>query len=301
MDHLSHMVVFAKVVETKGFARAGRLLGLSTSSVSRSVSSLEARVGGRLLNRTTRSLSMTELGDAVYARCAQIAETAREVETVAATYAAAPQGLLKVTAPIVVGQALIAPLMPGFLAAYPEVDVRLTLTDEIIDLAEEGVDVAIRLPIGAELNGGLVARALTGSPMILVASPRFLGAFGEICRPEQLADCEVLTPGGLDAISELTFVSGDESVRVRRSARFTANNMLVLMTLVRADFGVALLPERLVRGQLAAGRLRQVLPAWSLAAGLPTGQVHIVYAPTRHLPKKTRVFIDYLVEAIKAA
>jgi DNA-binding transcriptional LysR family regulator len=301
MDHLTHMVVFAKVVETKGFGRAARLMGLSTSSVSRSVSALEARVGGRLLNRTTRSLSMTELGDAVYARCAQIAETAREVETVAATYAAAPQGLLRVTAPIVVGQALIAPLMPGFLCAYPEVDVRLTLTDEIIDLAEEGVDVAIRLPIATEVNGGLVARPLTGSPMILVASPKFLSAFGEIERPERLADCEVLTPGGLDAAPELSFASGEATVRVRRSCRFTANNMLVLMTLARAGFGVALLPERLVRGQIAGGRLRQVLPGWSLAAGLPTGQVQIVYAPTRHLPKKTRVFIDYLVEAIKGA
>jgi len=301
MDQLTQMVVFAKVVETKGFARAGRQLSLSTSSVSRSVSRLEAHVGGRLLNRTTRSLSLTELGEAVYARCAHIAETAREVETVAATYAAAPQGLLKVTAPVVVGQALIAPLLPGFLNAYPEVDVRLVLTDEIVDIAEEGVDLAIRLPIETDLPAGMVARPIAGSSMVLVASPKFLDGFGPIERPEQLADCELLTPGGLDAEPELTFVRGEACTRVRRSHRFTANNMLVLMTLARAGFGVALLPERLVRSALAGGRLVRVLPQWSLASGLPTGQVHLVYAPTRHLPKKTRVFIDYLVEALKAA
>jgi DNA-binding transcriptional LysR family regulator len=289
------MVVFARVVEAGGFARAGRLLGLSTSAVSRNVSSLEAHVGGRLLNRTTRSLSVTELGGEVYARCARIAETAREVASLAGHYAAAPQGVLRVTAPVVVGQVLIAPLIPGFLARYPDVDVDLVLTDQFLDIVEEGIDVAIRLPIKKDLAAGLVARPLTGTTMVLVATPAYLQAAGAPARPEQLAAHPILCPGGLEAPRELLFIRDSQEVRVVRASRMTANNVLALLDAVETGFGIGVMPEPVVRRAMAAGRLRRLLPDWTLAGDLRTGLLHVVYAPTRHLPKKVRAFIDYLL------
>jgi DNA-binding transcriptional LysR family regulator len=298
LDQLSQMVVFARVVEAGGFASAARLLGLSTSAVSRKVTSLEAHMGGRLLNRTTRSISLTELGAEVYAKCAQIAETAREVENLAGHYAAAPQGVLKVTAPVVVGQLLIAPLIPRFLERFAQVDVDQSLTDRFVNTVEEGVDVAVRLPLQTDLSSGLVARPLIGADMVLVATPSFLAARGGIARPEQLSALECLCPGGADAPDHLTFLRGEEQVRTPRTSRFSANNVVALLAAVEADFGVAVVPEPVVRGALADGRLERVLPDWTLTC-LPSGTIHVVYAPTRHLPKKARVFIDFLISALR--
>src|SRR5471032_5675 len=138
MEMLKEMAIFAQVVDSGGFSAAARQLDLTTSAVSRHVSRLEAHMGGRLLQRTTRSLSLTELGAQVHAACARMLSTAREIHALAGSYSARPNGVIRVTAPVVFGQTWLAPLLPAFLDRYPDVDVRLTLVDRNIDLIEEG-------------------------------------------------------------------------------------------------------------------------------------------------------------------
>ncbi len=184
MEMLKEMAIFAQVVDSGGFSAAGRQLELTTSAVSRHVSRLEAHMGGRLLQRTTRSLSLTELGQQVYAACSRMVSTAREVHALAGSYSARPNGVIRVSAPIVLGQVWLAPKLPGFLARYPEVNVELQLVDRKIDLIEEGVDLAIR--IATELAPGLVARPLGPVRYVLVATPRYLATHGEPKAPQDL-------------------------------------------------------------------------------------------------------------------
>ena len=186
MEMLNEMAVFVRVVDSAGFSAAARQIGLTTSAVSRHVTRLEAHLGGRLLQRTTRSVRLTELGEQVYAGCTRMLSAAREVQAMAGSYGARPNGLVRVTAPVVFGQVWLAPRLPGFLARYPEVTVQLSLVDRNVDLVEDGVDLAIR--IARELSPGLAARRLCPMRYVLVASPAYLQRHGRPEHPLALAE-----------------------------------------------------------------------------------------------------------------
>jgi DNA-binding transcriptional LysR family regulator len=293
MEMLKEMAIFAQVVDSGGFSAAGRQLELTTSAVSRHVSRLEAHMGGRLLQRTTRSLSLTELGQQVYAACSRMVSTAREVHALAGSYSARPNGVIRVSAPIVLGQVWLAPKLPGFLARYPEVNVELQLVDRKIDLIEEGVDLAIR--IATELAPGLVARPLGPVRYVLVATPRYLQAHGEPQVPQDLPlhQCSYL---GYARFGEAWSMRRDgEAVNVHVPSRLTINNSAALMAVVEADGGIGLVPDFTARAALAQQRVRQVLPEWEFDAPY-AGTVHAVYMPGPHLALKVRAFIDYLLE-----
>ena len=184
MEMLKEMAIFAQVVDSGGFSAAARHLSLTTSAVSRHVSRLEAYMGGRLLQRTTRSVSLTELGEQVHTACVRMLNTAREIHALAGSYSARPNGVVRISAPVVLGQLWLAPLLPAFLDRYPEVDVRLSLVDRNVDLIEEGIDLAIR--IAADLAPGLAARPLGPMRYLLAASPRYLAAHGVPATPQEL-------------------------------------------------------------------------------------------------------------------
>jgi DNA-binding transcriptional LysR family regulator len=192
MDMLNEMAVFVRVVDSAGFSAAARHIGLTTSAVSRHVTRLEAQLGGRLLHRTTRSVRLTELGEQVYAGCARMLSAAHDVQTMAGSYSARPNGLVRVTAPVVFGQVWLAPRLPGFLALYPEVTVQLSLVDRNVDLVDDGVDLAIR--IARELSPGLAARSLCPMRYVLVASPAYLARHGHPAHPLELPVGTVVLP-----------------------------------------------------------------------------------------------------------
>ena len=293
MEMLNEMAVFAQVVDSGGFSAAARQLGITTSAVSRHVSRLEAHLGGRLLLRTTRALSLTELGQQVHGACVRLLGTAREVHAMAGSYGTRPTGVIRVSAPVVFGQTWLAPRLAGFLDACPEVDVRLTLIDRTVDLAEEGVDLAIR--IARELAPGLAARPLCAMRYVLVAAPAYLASHPAPATPEQLPRHRCCHLGYDRFGSSWTMARDGRQVRIEVPARLTINNSAAIVALVEGGGGIGLVPDFAADAALRAGRVRQVLPEWEFCEPY-TGTVYAVYTPGRHVALKVRALIDYLVQ-----
>ncbi len=293
MKQLVEMVIFARVVESRGFTAAARLLGMTTSAVSRSVTRLEAHMGGRLLNRSTRAVSVTELGQAVYAGCATIAETAREVEAFAGHYADTPSGRLKVSAPVSYGQLCVAPQLSRFIAQFPEINIQLELTERLVDVVGESYDVAIR--ITPSLPPGLVARQIARTSTLLVATRNYLAQAGTPAEPADLVFHTGVTMERDEAAGWLLLRRGPEECRVALATRLTINNGAAIAAAVFEDMGIGLVPDYAARPALRQGLLVQVLPEWSLDNPQDNLTVHAIYSPTRHLPRKVRAFIDFFV------
>ena len=297
MELLKEMAIFAQVVESGSFSAASRQLGIATSAVSRHVSRLEAHMGGRLLQRTTRSLSLTELGAQVHAGCVRMLASAREVHALAGRYSARPTGVIRVTAPIVFGQMWLAPRLPGFLAQYPEVDVHLTLVDRTVDLVEEGEDLAIR--IARELAPGLAARPLCAMTYVLVASPAYLDAHGAPATPAALAEHRCICLRHSELGGSWSMQRGAEHASVAVQTRVTINNSAAVMAAVEAGGGIGLVSDFAAQAALDSGRVRQVLADWQV--GDPHRRmIHAVYVPGRHIALKIRALIDYLTASANA-
>jgi len=295
------MVVFANVVDQRGFAAAARQLGMTASAVSRSVARLEGHLGLNLLNRTTRSLSLTELGTEVYASCARIAQAARDIEAQSGRDTMAPRGIVRVSAPTVFGEVWVAPQLPSFFAQWPDVKVDLTLIDRVVDLAEEGFDLAIRLTLPEALSPGLVARTLFKMSYVMVAAPSYLETRGTPLAPEQLEEhrCIYLGYGAFRDRLDATCEGARASVKI--SGPLTMNSSLGILTTVEAGLGIGIVPDFAAAASLRGGRLVRLLADWSLAGAYADRTVHAVYSPTRYLPQKVRVLIDHLVAATQGS
>lgn len=288
LEHLRRMAVFAAVVDSGGFAAAARRLGMTRSAVSKQVGVLEGALGARLLQRTTRSIRLTEVGALFHPRCQALVEGAESAWTEARAQVAEPRGRLVATAPLGLGEAFVAPLLPAFLGRYPAVEVSLTLSDEVVDLVAEGIDVAIRA--GRLEDSALIARRLTSVPLVVCAAPAYLAAAGTPSIPEDLAAHDWITYTPLGIPNRLAFRRGDALHKVRPGGRATTNNGAVIRALLLAGRGVSLLPRFYVREDLDAGRLVPVLEAFDL----PTAGVFAVHPHVRHVPLKVRAFIDHL-------
>lgn len=295
MEMLREMAVFADVVECGSFSSAARKLAMTTSAVSRHVSRLEMHMGGRLLQRTTRSLGLTELGRQVHEGCTRMVSTAREVHALAGSYSARPSGLILVSAPVAFSQVWLAPRLPAFLDANPDVDVRLTLVDRPVDLVEEGVDLAIR--VARELAPGLAARKLTDMRYVLVASPGYLESTGAVSHPRDLPQQRCIYLGHASFGQRWTLQRGGETVAVDVPARLSINNSAAILAAVEAGGGIGLIPDFTARVALEAGRVQELLPDWALCDPY-RGAVYAVYTPGRHLALKIRAFIDYLAQPV---
>jgi len=286
---LAGMEIFARVVEARSFSGAARRLNVSTSVVSKCVTRMEQSLGVRLLNRTTRSISLTEIGRAFYARCAHIVAEAEEAEAMAAGMQSTPRGTLKVNVPVSFGVLHIAPALEGLLAAYPELHIDMTLNDRDVHLAEEGYDVSV--VIAAEPRATLVARKLAPIRQTLCAAPAYLRKHGTPSSLADLAhhDCIVFSRLGPERTWHFERDEGHASVEVNGSLRLDNENAVRQAAL--AGCGIALLPTYIVGADLQHNTLRAVLPECKP----PETALYATYLPNRYVAAKVRVFVDYLV------
>lgn len=290
MDLLSGMAVFRRVVELDGFAAAARDLRMSNGSVSKHVARLEEQLSARLLNRTTRRISLTEAGRGFYDRCVRILDEVEEAKVSAASESASPRGTLRVNAPMSFGIRHLAQVLPEFMARYPDLAVDLSLNDRYVSLLDEGYDVAVR--IGSLSDSGLVARRVGSSRLIAVAAPSYLAARGEPRTPEDLLRHECLSYTLRNSGAEWRFLGPEGPVAVRVSGRLRVDNGDVLATAAAAGLGIVLSPSFLVDDLLRDGRLRVVLPGYRAEAA----EIQTVFPHGRHLSAKVRVFVDFLAE-----
>lgn len=286
MDTTTEMAVFVKVVESGGFSSAARDLNMPKSTVSRYVSRLEDRLGVRLLNRTTRSLRPTELGAAYYERVSRIIQEIAEAEAAVTNMQVEPRGTLRVSAPLSFGYPFMGRIFSSFLEAWPEVTLELDLTDRVVDIIDEGFDLAIR--IGRLRDSSLIARRLAATDRIVVASPRYLEERGTPKVPDDLRHHDCLLYA-YEATTASWRLGPDLTVPVK--GRLVSNNGDVLAAAAAEGLGLALLPSFIAGRRVYRGELVRVLQEYtSWEAG-----VFAVYPHSRHLSTKVRAFVDHLV------
>lgn len=290
MQDLNLMAVFAQVVEEGSFAAAARRLGTTRSAVSKAITKLEKQLGARLLNRSTRHLSTTEVGTAFAEHCGRILEEASRAEHVVSSLHGQPRGVLKVAASVAFGTLHVAPALADFLGRYPELDVDMSITDRSIDLAEEGYDVIVR--VAREAPANLVARRLASVRRKLCATPAYFAKHGVPRTPQDLVDHNCLDYTLADERGLWSFNGPHGQIAVAVSGRLRINDDEALANAVLGGLGLALLPTFIIGKDLQAGRLQD-----ALAEYIPVERhVYAIYLPTRHLPAKVRAFIDYLLE-----
>ncbi len=288
MIDFNEILLFTRVVEAGSFTGAARLLGLPKSTVSRKVAQMEARLGIRLLQRTTRSVKPTELGATHYERCARIVAEAEEAERALHQGADAPRGLLRVSAPVEMAGEFLSGLIAEFLQRHPEIEMELDLSGRFVDLVDEGFDLAIRA--GQLADSTLVARRLGEDRFQVFASPGLLDIHGLPESPRDLKNRPCILYGQGNRRQTFRFAGPTGLASVTLHGRMLVNNLHVARDIAVADLGFTLLPETMCRGELAAGKLVRVLEQWQL----PETGIHAVYPSPRHLTPKVRAFIDFL-------
>ena len=296
MDRFRGIRVFAQVVESGSFAKAAARLGLSTTATSRHVAELEAHLQTRLLNRTTRRVSLTESGQAFYERAVQILSDLEEAEQEAARAAVVPRGTIKLTTSVAFGVRHVAPAIAAFLAQHPGVKFDVSLSERIVDLVEEGFDLGIR--IGATGTENIVARRLGETRLVPCASPAYLQAHGAPQVPEDLARHNCFTYEYVRPRNLWRFLDASGAERtVRVSGSLHSNNGDLLAEAAAQGAGIVFEPAFIVGPDVRAGRLVPLLQEF-VAPPIP---IYAVYPSRKHLSAKVRAFVDFLLERFAQA
>lgn len=293
LPDLEALAIFARVVELRGFSAAAQDLGLSKATVSKAVTRLEARLGTRLFNRTSRRLAITDAGAKLAERAARVLAEGEAAEDEALDQSQVPRGLVRLAAPMSFGLAEVAPVLPDFLARYPEVAIDLHLSDEMIDIVGLGVDMVLR--IAALPDSSLVARRLRPMTRYAVASPAYLDARGRPTHPSQLADHACLGYAYLPSPETWRFVSAaGEEVSVRPKGPLCANNADALTPALLAGLGLAVQPDFAVGRLVAEGRLEAVMTDWTP----PPVALHLVQPAGGPRPARVEALADFLVRRL---
>jgi DNA-binding transcriptional LysR family regulator len=282
------LAIFAKVVETRSFAGAATELKLSKATVSKAVSRIEARLGTRLINRTSRRFALTDAGRQLTARAAHILAEGEAAEDAALAQATVPRGLVRLAVPMSFGVLHVAPLLPEFLATYSEVSIDLHLSDATVDLVGEGFDAAVRIAVLP--NSSLVARRLCDMPRYLVGSSAYLNKYGRPKHPLHLSQHRCIGYSYTTRSETWRFTKNGKSATIRPAGPFRVNNGDAMMPALIAGTGLGILPEFILRDALATGRLERLLPDWSL----PLGAVYWVMPPGGPRPKRVEVLGEFL-------
>ncbi|PWU26677.1 LysR family transcriptional regulator [Pseudomonas sp. RW407] len=292
MQDLNDLFYFAKVVEAGGFAAAGRELGLPKSRLSRRVAELEARLNARLLQRTTRKLALTDIGERYYRHCQAMLVEAEMADEVVAQLSAEPRGRVRLSCPVALAETSLNAMLPGFLAGFPQVNLELLLTNRRVDLVNEGVDVALRVRAPGDEDPSLVTRRLRPAAAVLVAAPELLRG-RQLQGPDDLAGLPVLGAIGNDRKVHLQLHGpGGEVRELALEARLAAEDFNLRKNVALAGLGITTLPLYYCQEELASGQLARVLPDWQE----PAAFLQAVYPHRRGLLPAVRALIDYLAE-----
>ncbi|MGM4916691.1 LysR substrate-binding domain-containing protein [Tardiphaga sp. 813_E8_N1_3] len=286
MDRIEAMTVFVAVADLQGFAPAARKLGFSASAVTRMVAALEERLGARLLQRTTRSVMLTDVGARYLHRARQILADIEEAEGSAQAERARPSGRLVVSAPVGFGRLHVTPLISAYLQRYADVSGELRLTDRMVSLVEDGIDVAVR--IGHLPDSSLVARQVGSMPRVVVASPDYLARRGQPKTPDDIVKHDTIQFGVIASTPEWRFVQDGDDIRITHMPRFTTDVADAAIWHAEHGGGLTRVLAYQAADALAAGRLKRVLTEFEP----PAVPIHIVYPTSRLLSAKVRVFID---------
>ncbi|CAN5438396.1 LysR family transcriptional regulator [soil metagenome] len=289
MDRIDAMRAFVSVADLQGFAPAARKLGLSASAVTRLIASLENQLGARLLQRTTRSVTLTDVGARYLERARRILGDIEEAEGSVQAERTQPSGKLVVSAPLMFGRLHVGPIMSAYLKKYPDVSAELRLSDRMINLVDEGVDIAVR--IGHLADSSVVARAVGDMRRVVVASPRYLKAHGTPLKPSDLAGHEIIQFAGASSLSEWRFTEAGREIRIPHASRFTTNSTDAAVLHAEQGGGLIGVLAYQAAESLKAGRLKIVLADYEP----PLMPIHLVYPTSRLLSAKVRAFVDLVV------
>jgi DNA-binding transcriptional LysR family regulator len=294
MDRLQAMTVFVKAADLGSFAAAGVALNISSQMVGKYVNSIEERLGTRLLNRTTRRQSLTELGQQYYERCKIVLAEVDAADAIVHVQAAAPRGRLRINAPVTFGTYSLMPVISQYLEVYPDVQVDLTLNDRLVDVIEEGYEAVIR--IGTLADSSLMSRRLRPYRLIACAAPAYLARCGMPATPEALADhdCLGFTYAARPSIKEWPFMAGENQHIAQVHNRFQVNDSRAQLAAAREGIGIILGARMMLAEDLSSGRLVQLFPEYEVPA-LP---VHLLFPGDRRLTPKLRSFVDLMVQML---
>ncbi|MGB7398897.1 LysR substrate-binding domain-containing protein [Castellaniella sp.] len=295
MHDLNDMRYFAEVVERGSFSGAARALDLPTSRLSRRIGRLEAELGVRLLNRTTRKLSLTLAGEQFIRHCIAVRDTADQAYAEISRIVAEPRGGLRVSCPVTLAQTVIGPLIPAYLKRCPYVKLNLEVTNRVVDLVSERVDIALRVRLSLDDSGSAIIKRLGRGSTWLIASPELLQRVG---RPEQPADLKRFDAVGMSAQAGRIHFSLDgpqgAHQQIDCAAAYIVDDLVTLRYAIEEGIGVGFMPDYMCREGIAQGRLEQVLPEWSLRSGI----VHAAYMSRRGMSPAVRSFLDYMGEVL---
>jgi len=288
MDILISMSVFRRVAEMGSFSEVAREMELSQPTVSKHVAALESRLTVKLLNRSTRSLSLTDVGKHYYDRCVHILDELHETESTLRSQQSQPTGTLRINTPVTYGELNIVPHLWQFLLEYPDLKIDLIMDDHYVDLVKEGVDMAIR--VGPMTDSSLISRKIGASPRVTVASPGYLKTYGEPDTLQDLKKHNCIVYMLLTTLNEWHFTGPDGGESIRVNGRFSVNNPRIMRQAVLAGQGIAVTPMWLIGESIEAGHVKVILDEY-----VPTPlEIHAVYPDRRFVPAKVSCFIDFI-------
>lgn len=288
MDELKRVAVFTQVVEAKSFSEAARRLGVAKSAVSKQISLLEKEVGVRLINRSPRQLSLTEAGDIFYRHCAEIVHRAEIARSELRQYQNQPTGTLRVTSPIDFGTSQLVPVVKQLRGLYPQLKIELLFEDRVVNMVEEGVDLAIR--VGWMQESNLVAKPMGHTPLVVFAAPEYVAKHGTPQTPKALVEHQWLALSLFPAPLRWQFPVGDTKQLVQMHSSLKANSAEAVVAMAKAGLGVSVIAKYAIEDELKSGQLVQLLADFPLD---PIG-IYAVYAHRDHVPPKVRVFMEFL-------
>lgn len=291
MQDLNDMLYFAEVVNRGSFAEAGRALGIPKSRLSRRVAHLENTLGVRLLQRTTRKLSLTSAGELYYPHCVAVRDEAEAAATAVAQVQSEPRGVVRVVCPVTLAQSVVGDILPDYIRQHPEVQIKMQVNNRVVDLVEERVDIALRVRESLADSGSLIVKQLGRTHSLLVSKPSLLEDHGKPQVPADLSRLPTVTMSTKDGQGSWSLV-GPKGVHhtVLHRPRLVADDLLTLKLAILGGSGIGVLPDYMCRSELEDGRLALVLPAWAPSPGI----VHAVFSTRRGLTPAVRSFLDFL-------
>lgn len=291
MNNFNDMLLFAHVVDTGSFTAAAEFTKIPKSTISRRIANLETSLSARLLERTTRKLRLTEVGSVYYQHCRRMIEEAESAEISVSQLLGKPTGILRINTSVTIGQHLLGPLLSDFLLAYPDIDIQLLTTNRLVDLIDEGYDLALR--VGALADSSLISKYLGSTRLKCFASPKYLAEMGEPKTPDHLVKHRCISMS--NNLQSATWRLENRNKQIKEVAinnKVVVYDFTILRELIVNGSGIGMLPKYLIKEQPYASRAQLVLPSWCS----PNIELHAIYPSRRGMTPKLRVFLDFISE-----